>query len=464
MSVVVSACHAARQQRRRADERAAHADEREGLDQRARDPAVEHVADDRHVQPFEPAERLLQRVQVEQRLRRVLVLAVAGVDDVRLRHARDELRRADLRMADHDHVRVVGAERERGVLQRLALVHRRAGGLDAERVGGEPLRRELEARGRARRRLEEEVDDEPPLERRQLLHLAVERRLERARVAEQALDVVAGQVGDGDEVAARRRPGRAQLVADETDRVHRSSSSGEGISRTASTSSTSTSCTWIRSSARRRQVLADVVGADRELAVAAVDEDGELDAGGASVVEERLDRGADRAPRVEDVVDEDDGASLEREVELRLAHDRLRVQRRLAAADADVVAVEGDVDGAEGRRRRRRARRSGARAAARAARRASGCRRARRRRRSGSASMISCAIRESVRESASASRRSFPDASAVLMARQASTVRGRASSSDSFPASLDRVKGVRVVDHSNVCGGWTPTSSSATRI
>ena len=41
------------------------------------------------------------------------------------------------------------------------------------------------------------------------------------------------------------------------------------------------------------------------------------------------------------------GAALEREVELRRADDRLRVERRLAAAHLDVVAVEGDVDGAE---------------------------------------------------------------------------------------------------------------------
>src|SRR5947208_10711885 len=67
--------------------------------------------------------------------------------------------------------------------------------------------------------------------------------------------------------------------------------------------------------ARGRKVLADVVGADRQLAVAAVDEHGELDALGPSVVEERLDRGPDRAARVEDVVDEDDGLALEREVE-----------------------------------------------------------------------------------------------------------------------------------------------------
>ncbi len=99
--------------------------------------------------------------------------------------------------------------------------------------------------------------------------------------------------------------------------------------------------------ARGGQVLADVVGPDRQLAVAAVGEDGELHARGPAVLEQRVDRGADRAARVEDVVDEDHGASLELEVELGVAHDRLRPARRLAAADVDVVAVEGDVELAE---------------------------------------------------------------------------------------------------------------------
>ena len=81
--------------------------------------------------------------------------------------------------------------------------------------------------------------------------------------------------------------------------------------------------------------------------MAAVGDDGELDASGPAVVEERLDRGADRAARVEDVVDEDAGAALDREVEAGLADERLRVQRRPAAADVDVVAVEGDVERAE---------------------------------------------------------------------------------------------------------------------
>ena len=42
--------------------------------------------------PSMPAELLVDRVEVEQRLGRVLVLAVAGVDDVRVGVARDELR------------------------------------------------------------------------------------------------------------------------------------------------------------------------------------------------------------------------------------------------------------------------------------------------------------------------------------------------------------------------------------
>ena len=57
------------------------------------------------------AERGLDRVEVEKRLRRMLVLAVARVHDVRLRDPRDEPRALIWGMADDDHVRVVGGER-----------------------------------------------------------------------------------------------------------------------------------------------------------------------------------------------------------------------------------------------------------------------------------------------------------------------------------------------------------------
>ena len=184
-----------------------------------------------------------------------------------------------------------------------------------------------------------------PLERRQLLHVPLERGLEGARRAEQPLDVVARQVADREEVPLRRIAGRPQVVGDEAD--HLLSSSGARDEQDGVDLVHLDELHLDPLAAGGRQVLADVVGPDRQLAVAAVDEHGELDARGPAVVEQRLDRRADRAAGVEDVVDEDDRPSVEREVELRRADERLRRERRLAAADGDVVAVEGDVDGAE---------------------------------------------------------------------------------------------------------------------
>ena len=146
-------------ERRRPDERHPRTHERERLDVRARDTRMEHVPDDRHVHARDPAELLVDRVEVEQGLGRMLVRPVARVDDVRLRPARDDLGCADVRVADDDDVRVVGADRDRGVLERLALVDRRARCLDRHHVGGESFCGELEARRRPRGGLEEEIDD-----------------------------------------------------------------------------------------------------------------------------------------------------------------------------------------------------------------------------------------------------------------------------------------------------------------
>ena len=94
--------------------------------------------------------------------------------------------------------------------------------------------------------------------------------------------------------------------------------------------------------ARRRHVLAHVVGADRELAVAAVDEDREADRLGPPEVDQRVHRRPDRAARVQDVVDEDDRAAVEVERDLGALDDRLLGDER------QVVAVEGDVERADG--------------------------------------------------------------------------------------------------------------------
>ena len=60
-----------------------------------------------------------------------------------------------------------------------------------------------------------------------------------------------------------------------------------------------------------RQVLADEVGPDRQLAVAAVDQGREPNGARAAVIGQRVERGAHRAPGVEDVVDEHDDAAAD---------------------------------------------------------------------------------------------------------------------------------------------------------
>ena len=93
--------------------------------------------------------------------------------------------------------------------------------------------------------------------------------------------------------------------------------------------------------ARGRDVLADVVGPDRQLAMAAVDEHGQADRLRPPEVDEGVHRGADRPARVQDVVDEHDRPPVEVERQVRALDDRLLGDQR------EVVAVEGDVERAD---------------------------------------------------------------------------------------------------------------------
>src|SRR4029077_13917961 len=90
-----------------------------------------------------------------------------------------------------------------------------------------------------------------------------------------------------------------------------------------------------------RDVLADVIGANRQLAVSPVDEDCKLHPRRPAVLEQRVDRGPDCAAGEEDVVDEDDRLPFEREVELGAADDGLCVKRWPTRPHEHVVAVEG---------------------------------------------------------------------------------------------------------------------------
>ena len=75
---------------------------------------------------------------------------------------------------------------------------------------------------------------------------------------------------------------------------------------------------------RRRDVAADVVGANRQLAMAAIDERDELNRARPAEVDERVERGANRPARVQHVVDEQDEAVVDRERDVGAADHRLR--------------------------------------------------------------------------------------------------------------------------------------------
>ena len=193
------------------------------------------------------------------------------------------------------------------------------------------------------------------------------------------------EVGGGEQVLVHRAvPSPARAVPSMQDLRRR---------RRVSSSSTRT-----RSPAGGGQVLADVVGADRQLAVAAVDQDGELDRLGPPEVAERVEGGPDRAAGVEHVVDEDDDAAV----------DALRRAGRCAPAPGPGAAAgrRGTSSRRASRRARRRPRRrrSGRPAGGPAGRRGSGCRAGRGPVAPLLRSRISWAMRVSARAMSAASR------------------------------------------------------------
>ena len=116
------------------------------------------VAADRHDQAGDPALAALDGQRVEQRLGRVFVRAVAGVDDGGIDDLGQQVRRAGLVVAHDQQVAVHGVQRGRGVDQRLALVHRGRGDRHVDHVGAEALAGQFEAGAGAGAVLEEQVD------------------------------------------------------------------------------------------------------------------------------------------------------------------------------------------------------------------------------------------------------------------------------------------------------------------
>src|SRR6266540_4600824 len=93
----------------------------------------------------------------------------------------------------------------------------------------------------------------------------------------------------------------------------------------------------------RWHALADVVRLDGNLAVPPVDQHGETNGTRPAEVDQAVQCRADRAPCVEDVVAQDNRAAVQVEIDLGLA------QQRLWSDEREIVAVERDVESADGK-------------------------------------------------------------------------------------------------------------------
>jgi len=163
-------------------------------------PAVQDVAADRDGEPAEPAFAPANRQSVEQCLGRVLVTAVAGIDDGAVQFFGEQLNRARFGMADDQHVGVHRVQRHRRVDQGLALVHRARRDRHVDHVAAEPLAGDFERGARPRRVLEEAVDDRPAAQQRALLiGLPVEHDIAVGQI-EDMLDVLGRQAFDTEQM------------------------------------------------------------------------------------------------------------------------------------------------------------------------------------------------------------------------------------------------------------------------
>lgn len=223
-------------------------------------------------------------------------------------------------MPDDDRVDAHGLKGLRGVLEGLALRDAGALGREVDHVGGEALLGGLEGDPGPGGVLEEQVADGPAAQGRQLLDGPVGHPGHLLGGVEDQDGVVAGEVGGRDEVTHHRGfspwwggaracggAGVCPCPAGKPVRL----GGGLGTEQDGVATVFLGELDLDRLPQRRGEVLADVVGADRKFAVAAVDEDRELDGARAADVAEGVEGGADGAAGEEHVVDEDDEAAVD---------------------------------------------------------------------------------------------------------------------------------------------------------
>ena len=133
-----------RDEGRRADQRDFRAEFEEAEDVRAGNAAEENIADDGDIEAFDFSEFLADGEDVEKALGRMLVRAVAGVDDAGVEPLGEELRGTRGAVSEDDDVGAEGLEIEGGVLERFAFLQAGGRGGDVHHIGAETHGGDLE--------------------------------------------------------------------------------------------------------------------------------------------------------------------------------------------------------------------------------------------------------------------------------------------------------------------------------
>ena len=122
------------------------------------------IAANRHGQALQPTLAPPDGDCVEQGLGRMLVSAVAAVDDHTFDLLRKQIDCAALRMAADQHVRMHGIQGKRGIEKRFAFLDRTVLDRHVDDVGAEAQRRQLKRCAGARRILEKQIDYGPAVQ------------------------------------------------------------------------------------------------------------------------------------------------------------------------------------------------------------------------------------------------------------------------------------------------------------
>ena len=160
------------------------------------------VAADGHRELAEVGMAIADGQGVEQALGRMRMVAVAGIEDRRpFREAGEPLGHAVFAMAHDEGVGLHRFEGGEGVLERFALAGRGRGDVEIEHRGAESARGQFETRARARRGLEEQVDDGASGQQLRPLFTHGEGIAQLGGAVEQGADALAAEALEGDQVA-----------------------------------------------------------------------------------------------------------------------------------------------------------------------------------------------------------------------------------------------------------------------